>query len=101
MAASSPDVDSIARNSFSLLLRAIEKVGQNTVAAGCGVDPATVSNDKAKYWERFCREAALAGLKLVPSANICYPPEHMDHLQYFAQIGMARIGDVPTLEFDE
>lgn len=89
MAELSPDVDSTARKSLTAILNAVEKVGQNTIAKGCGVDDSTITGDKAKFWPRFAKTLAIAGLKAVPADNKCYAPEYIEHLRYFAQIGMA------------
>ena len=40
------------------------------------------------------------GLKVVPAENVCYPKEHIEHLRYFAAIGMQQ-SETPTLEWDE
>ena len=82
-------VDSIANKSLTTILNAVEKVGQNTIADGCGVDGSTITGDKAKYWPRFAKTLAIAGLKVVPAEHKCYAPEYIDHLHYFAKIGMA------------
>lgn len=86
----SSNIDSIANKSLTTLLRAVEKVGQNTLAAGCGVDDSTITNDKSKFWARFTREAAIAGLKFVPVGYKCYSPEEIEHLLFFARRGMAQ-----------
>lgn len=88
MAEVCPAVDSSARKSLTAILNAVERVGQNTIAEGCGVDPSTITGDKAKYWPRFAKTLAISGLKVVPDNHKCYSPEYIEHLHYFAKLGM-------------
>lgn len=101
MAESSPDVDSSARNSLTAILKAVELVGQSTIAEGCGVDPATITGDKAKFWPRFAKTLAIAGLKVVPVESRCYMPETIDSILTLARQRMAQLDDVKQLEWDQ
>lgn len=105
MAELSASVDSIARKTLTAILNAVERVGQNTIAEACDVDNSTITGDKAKYWPRFAKTLAVAGLKVVPAEHKCYAPEYIDHLRYFARLGMVTDDGTPPparagLEFE-
>ena len=97
----SPDVDSIARKSFTTILNAVESVGQKAIAEACGVDNSTITGDKKNYWERFCKTLAVSGLKVVPAASRCYTPESIEPLLQLAKQRMAQLQNVNQLEWDE
>lgn len=101
MTALSPEQDSIARKSFSLLLNSVERVGQNTIAEALGVDNSTITGDKKNYWERFTRTAAIAGVKLVPAVSRCYLPKEIEPLLELAKQRMAQLQSVDQLQWDE
>lgn len=90
-----------ARKSQSTILQRLASIGQKPVADALAVSEATVSRMKSEGVESFTGFLAALGLKVVPTANVCYPPEHIEHLEYFARIGMARAGDAVKLNFDE
>lgn len=88
-----------ARKSQTSILQRLSSVGQNEVAKALGVSEATVSRMKSEQAESFSVLLAVLGLKVVPSQNKCYPPEHIGHLEYFAKLGMQA---APTpLEWNE
>jgi hypothetical protein len=101
MTALSPEVDSIARKSLTAILNGVERVGQNTIADGCGVDDSTITGDKAKYWPRFAKTLAIAGLKVVPTSMRCYAPATIEPLLQLAKQRMAQLENVQQLEWDE
>lgn len=101
MAELSPEVDSSARNSLTAILKAVELVGQNAIAAGCGVDDSTITGDKAKFWPRFAKTLAIAGLKVVPADSRCYMPKTIDSILTLARERMAQLEDVTQLEWDQ
>lgn len=89
----------VARKSQSTILQRLASVGQNEIAKALGVSEATVSRMKSEQAESFAVLLAVLGLKVVPTVNRCYPPEHIGHLEYFAKLGMQQ---APTaLEWDE
>lgn len=97
----SPEQDSIARKSLTALLNAVEKVGQNTIASALGVDNSTITGDKKNYWQRFCEECAVAGIKLVPAPSRCYLPADIEPLLSLAKQRMDQITSVEQLRWDE
>ncbi len=101
MAEVSQAIDSSARKSLTTLLNAVEKVGQTAIAEGCGVDSSTITGDKAKYWPRFTKTIAIAGLKLVPQESKCYAPEVIEPLLTLAKQRMAQLENIQQLEWDE
>lgn len=88
---------SVARNSQTLILQRLSSVGQKPVADALAVSEATISRMKAEGVESFTAFLGCLGLKVVPAENVCYPPEHIEHLEYFAARGMKRAA--PTLDF--
>jgi hypothetical protein len=97
----SDSVDSITRKSLTTILNAVELVGQNTIADACGVDNSTITGDKAKYWPRFAKTLAVAGLKVVPAGSRCYTPESIEPLLALAKQRMAQLTSVNELEWGE
>lgn len=90
----------LARKSQTLILQRLASAGQKPVADALALSEATISRVKSEGVESFTAFLAALSLKVVPAENICYPPGHIEHLEYFARIGMARVGDVPKLEFE-
>lgn len=101
MTESSDSYDSIARKSLTTILNAVEKVGQNAVAEGCGVDASTITGDKAKYWPRFAKTLAVAGLKVVPVTARCYAPETIEPLLALAKQRMSQLDNIQQLEWGD
>lgn len=75
-------------------------MGGNEVARLLGVSDATVSRVKTEQVESFSRFLSALGLKVVPAEHKCYPVEYIDHLRYFARIGMAQ-EQPPVLEWED
>lgn len=90
----------LARKSQSTILQRLASVGQRPVADALSVSEATISRMKGEGVESFTAFLAALSLKVVPASSVCYPADHIEHLEYFARIGMARAGDVPKLDFD-
>jgi hypothetical protein len=88
MAESCPLADARARKTYSVILQALASVGQARVATAIGKSEATVSRMKDGDLQTFAALLTTIGLKPVPVENVCYKPEHLAHLQYFASIGM-------------
>jgi hypothetical protein len=101
MDAVSDTVDSIARKSLTAILNAVERVGQNTIAEGCEVDSSTITGDKAKYWPRFAKTLAIAGLKVVPVTVRCYAPESIEPLLQLAKQRLAQMQSLRELEWED
>jgi len=101
MAEASQSVDSIARKTLTNILNAVEKVGQNTIADACEVDNSTITGDKAKFWPRFAKTLAVAGLKVVPADARCYAPATIEPLLALAKQRMAQLENISQLEWDE
>lgn len=92
MTESSPTACERARKAYTLALHRISRVGQSTVAQEIGTSPTTVSRfvSDPDGLERACKVLAAVGLKVVPVAMQCFPPEKVaifmtlarDHLNY-------------------
>ena len=91
----------VARKSLTLLLQRLASVGQNDAADAIKVSETLVSRLKSDHSENFTALLAALGLKIVPSEYRCYDPEHVEHLQYFARIGMRQEVEPLKLEWDE
>jgi len=77
--------DERARKNESVILQALAARGQDNVAREIGVSESTISRFKAQEIARLSQLLAVCGLKVVPEHLRCYPEEHIEHLQYFAQ----------------
>jgi hypothetical protein len=99
MAAESCRVDAeISRKSQSEILRRLASVGQNAVGEALGKSETWISRWKSDDLRSCADLLSVLGLKVVPSENRCYPPEHIAHLEYFARRGMEM--QAPTLEWE-
>lgn len=89
----------LARKSASTILQALSSAGQAPVAKALSVSEATVSRMKGEGLESFTALLGALGLKVVPAEHKCYSPEYIEHLHYFARIGMEQ-AQPKTLEDD-
>jgi hypothetical protein len=90
----------LARKSQSLILQTLASVGQAPVAKALDVSEATVSRMKSEQLESFTAFLATLNLKIVPAEHKCYEPAYIEHLHYFAKIGMQMAADTaPTLDW--
>lgn len=101
MAEVSLQLDSTARKILSVILKAVEKVGQNTIAEALRVDDSTVSGDKSKHWPRLAQTLAVAGMKVVPASSRCYQPCDIEPLLQLAKKRMEQLESVDQLQWDE
>ena len=84
-----PDA-SVVRKSQTLILQRLASVGQVAVGRMLDKSESWVSRWKSEDSETCARLLAGLGLKVVPAEHKCYPSEYIDHLRYFARIGMAQ-----------
>lgn len=90
---------SVARKSQTLILQRLASVGQVRVGEAVGKSETWVSRWKSDDSESCAALLACLGLKVVPAEHQCYPAEYIEHLRYFARVGMAQ-QQPPTLEWD-
>lgn len=90
----------VARKSETAILQHLAKVRQTEVATAIGKSDAWVSRWKDQDCAIFTRLLAAIGLKTVPAHFKCYDPKHIEHLEYFAKIGLAQETS-PILEWGE
>lgn len=95
-----PTLASRSRKTHAVILQALSSKGQRPVAEALGVSEATVSRMKVEDLERFAAFLTAIGLKPVPLENRCYPPQHIQHLEYFAQLGMKHVNAADLLDED-
>lgn len=81
---------SVARKSQTLILQRLASVGQATVGRALDKSETWVSRWKSEDSESCASLLAALDLKVVPAEQRCYPPEYIEHLRYFARIGMAQ-----------
>ena len=91
----------IARKSHSLILRRLASVGQKNAGEAIGKSETWVSRWKDADAEIEARLLAALGLKIVPATAICYSPEGIEHLMFFARKGMAQQPAALEWEDDE
>lgn len=89
----------LARKCASNILQRLASVGQKPVADALGTSEATVSRMKGEPLETFSGLLSVLGLKVVPASNRCYSPEHIQHLEYFARLGMQN--ETPALDWSD
>lgn len=86
----------LARKNASLILRRLAEVSQIVVSEALNVSEATISRLKSKHLESFTAFLAALGLKVVPASAECYEPGYIEHLRYFAKVGIAKdTGEAP------
>jgi len=95
-----PNLES-ARKSQTAILQRLAAVSQKSAGEAIGKSETWVSRFASEQLKTCADLLAALGLKVVPVNNVCYPREHIEHLEYFAKIGMARAGDFVKLDFDE
>lgn len=79
---------SLARKCNSEILRRLASVGQRIVGERIGKSETWVSRWKDDGLKTCADLLAAMGLKVVPAEHKCYAAEYIEHMQYFARIGM-------------
>lgn len=90
-----------ARKVASLILQRLASVGQVHAGAAIGKSETWVSRWKGEDLESCATLLAAIGLKVVPTEHKCYDPAHIEHLQYFAQLGLKNGPAMVKLDFEE
>ncbi len=90
----------ISRKSQTLILQRLAAVGQSHVGQAIGKSESWVSRWKSEDSETCADLLSALGLKVVPAQYKCYDQAHIEHLHYFARIGLAQ-QPTPTLEWGE
>lgn len=96
----------LARKNAAAILHRLAQVSQIAVSEALNVSEATVSRLKSEQVESFTAFLAALELKVVAASAECYEPEYIEHLRYFARVGIAKdTGEAPksplTFEADE
>ena len=90
-----------SRKIQTLILQRLASAGQVHVGTAIDKSESWVSRFASEQLKSCADLLTALGLKVVPVELRCYDPAHIDHLQYFAQIGM-RSGPAPLkLDFEE
>lgn len=77
-----------ARKIAARVLKALASRGQRAVAESIGKHESFVSRWKTEDLETCAEILATLHLKVVPTTAQCYDAEHLQHILYFAKIGM-------------
>lgn len=95
-------MDARSRKNHSAILHGLGRVGQVNVAKQLNVSETTISRYKDHDSQRCASILASCELKVVPEDMHCYSEEYINHLHYFAQIGMKAAPDsIKSLEWDD
>ena len=88
---SSQFTDSSAFKLEGTLLRALDQVGHQPVAAAIGRDVSLISKwkDEGRF-SQTARVIAALGLKIVPRNVKCYEPQYVEALQTLAREGLKK-----------
>lgn len=89
-----------ARKMLALIFQRLTSAGGSHVAEALGVSEATISRMKNEQADPFTAFLAVLKLKVVPAEHQCYPAEYIEHLRYFARVGMTQ-QQPPTLEWND
>jgi hypothetical protein len=84
-----------SRKSQSQILRELASRGQKAAGEAIGKSETWVSRFASEQLKTCADLLAVLGLKVVPAEHKCYAPEYIEHLRYFAQIGMAADDGTP------
>jgi hypothetical protein len=102
MAESSPILDGRSRKTLAAILQGLARVGQVEVAKATGKSETWISRAKDDDLKTCAILLTACGLKVSPVDSKCYTPEYIEHLRYFARIGIAKDDDTSSrLTFDE
>lgn len=93
MAESSPLLDRRTTKTRSVIFGALRSRGHGNVAERLGISESTFSEWLKTHGDRMSLLLTACDLKPVPMENVCYGPEHMASLEYFARRGMERPAD--------
>lgn len=89
----------VARKSQTLILQRLASAGQVHAGTAIGKSETWISRFASEHVESFTSLLAVLGLKVVPAEHKCYNPAHIEHLQYFAKLGMQQ-EQAPILEWE-
>lgn len=79
----------IARKITAVVLQRLAEVSQTKVSEMLDVSEATISRMKGEQLEAITALLAALDLKVVPTSAEYYEPAYIQHLRYFAKIGIA------------
>jgi hypothetical protein len=91
----------ISRKSQTEILRRLASAGQNAAANSIGKSETWVSRFASDQLKTFTDLLSALGLKVVPADHRCYSADYIEHLHYFARLGMAESKPELVEDFDE
>lgn len=94
-------VGHLSRKCEGAILRALASTGQKAAGELVGKSETWVSRWKSDDMKSCADLLAALGLKVVPAENKCYAPEYIEHLHYFAQIGMGQAKPALADDFED
>ena len=90
-----------SRKNNSSILQGLSRIGQVTVAKSTNLSEATISRWKENGVAQCSEILAACQLKVVAENMHCYSEDYIEHLHYFAQIGMKAAPDlIPGVDFE-
>lgn len=94
--------DEASRKNHSAILHALARVGQANLAESMNVSESLISRMKSSGdLEKTAKMLALLGLKVVPTAMVCFDPEYVEHLRALAKIGLNAPASEQVLMLEE
>jgi hypothetical protein len=91
----------LSRKIQALILQRLASAGQVHVGTAIGRSETWVSRFASEQLKSCADLLACLGLKVVPAEHKCYDPEHIEHLQYFARLGMQQESAPLKLDFED
>ncbi len=89
----------LSRKLQTEILRRLASVGQKALGEAIGKSETWVSRWKSDDLTTCADLLTALGLKTVQATNHCYSPEYMEHLHFFAKIGiMSGPSEPPLIE---
>lgn len=95
----SPEITQGARKVHSKILRRLAERGQVNIGETLGRSETWVSRWKTDESEDAARVIDSLGFRLIDKDAPCYPPEHIEHLHYFARKGLE--AQAPELDWED
>jgi hypothetical protein len=95
-------IDEQSRKNESVILRALASAGQTHLADAMEVSESLISRMKSNGdLAKTAKMLAHLGLKVVPTAMVCFDPQYVEHLRALAKIGLNSPATAQVLDWEE